>query len=162
MLWELLAADVERVEGIGAVGAVLKEVFLRFGLLLHRLVLSEAVSPTLHPGRLDGEDEVVVVHGIVGAERGGIVVEYDRMVRVRSVVRTEVGNQRRNLSLELDIERFEDIQAVAFRLTAHDPVDVGVVVHTDAERHHRRDVRVRAAVERRVERGKLRVGMDCI
>ena len=28
MLWELLAADVEGVEGIGAVGAVFKEVFV--------------------------------------------------------------------------------------------------------------------------------------
>ena len=215
VLWELLAADVEGVEGIGAVGAVFEEVFLRLGLLLHRLVLAEAVSPTLHSCGLDGKDEVVVVlavevrheallareplvdeeillvmahrvakvpvndlpavafklvdhdpmeilvvHGIVGAERSGIVVEDDRMVGVRSVIRTEVGNQRRNLSLELDIKRFEDVQAVALRLTAHDPVDVGIVVHTDAERLHRADVRVRAAVERRVERGKLRVGMD--
>ena len=215
MLWELLAADVEGVEGIGTVGAVFEEVFFGFGLLLHRFVFAEAVAPTLHSGRLDGEDEVVVVlavevwhkalltskalvdeeiflvvshrvakvhvddlpavafkfvdhhpvevlvvHGIVGAECGGVVVEDDRVVRVRCVVRTEVGNQCRDLSLELDIERFEDVKAASLRLTAHNPVDVCVVVHTDAERLHRADVRVRAAVERRVERGKLRVGMN--
>lgn len=61
MLRELLAADVEGVEGIGAVSAVFEEVFLRFGLLLHGFIFAESVSPTLHPGRLDGEDEVVVV-----------------------------------------------------------------------------------------------------
>ena len=32
MLWELLAADVEGIEGIGAVGTVFEEVFLRFRL----------------------------------------------------------------------------------------------------------------------------------
>ena len=32
MLWKLFAADVERVEGIGAIGAVFEEVFLRFRL----------------------------------------------------------------------------------------------------------------------------------
>ena len=49
------------IVGIGAVGAVFKEVFLGFGLLLHTLVLAEAVAPSLHSGGLDGEDEVVVV-----------------------------------------------------------------------------------------------------
>ncbi len=47
MLWELLVADVERVEGIGAVGTVFEKVFFGFRLLLHRLVLSEAVAFTL-------------------------------------------------------------------------------------------------------------------
>ena len=32
MLWELLAADVEGIEGIGAVGTVFEEIFLRFRL----------------------------------------------------------------------------------------------------------------------------------
>ena len=48
MLWELLAADIEGVEGICAVGAVFDEVFFRFGLLLHGLVLAEAVTSSLH------------------------------------------------------------------------------------------------------------------
>ena len=43
MLWELLAADIEGVEGIGAVGAVFEEVFLGFGLFLHGFVLAELI-----------------------------------------------------------------------------------------------------------------------
>ena len=43
MLWELLAADVESIEGICAVGAVFERVFFGLRLLLHRLVLAEAV-----------------------------------------------------------------------------------------------------------------------
>ena len=44
MLWELLAADVEGVEGIGAVGTVFEKVFFGLRLLLHRLVLAESVA----------------------------------------------------------------------------------------------------------------------
>ena len=44
MLWKLLSAGIERVEGIGAVGSVLEKVFFGLGLLLHRLVLAEAVA----------------------------------------------------------------------------------------------------------------------
>ena len=44
MLWELLAADVERVEGIGAVGTVFEKVFLGLRLLLHGLVIAESVA----------------------------------------------------------------------------------------------------------------------
>ncbi len=64
MLRELLAANVERIEGLCAVGAVFEEVFFRFGLLLHRFVLSEAVATALHAGGLDGEDEVIVVMAV--------------------------------------------------------------------------------------------------
>ena len=61
MLWELLAADIERVEGIGAVGMVFEKVLFGLRLLLHRFVLAEAVATSLHSCGLDGEDEVVVV-----------------------------------------------------------------------------------------------------
>ena len=61
MLWELLAADIERIEGIGAVGAVFEKVFFGLWLLLHRLVFAEAVAPSLHSCRLDSEDQVIVV-----------------------------------------------------------------------------------------------------
>uniref|UniRef100_UPI003FEFFBD0 hypothetical protein n=1 Tax=Prevotella sp. TaxID=59823 RepID=UPI003FEFFBD0 len=44
MLWEPLAADVEHIEGIGAVGTVFEEVFFGLRLLLHGLVLAEAVA----------------------------------------------------------------------------------------------------------------------
>ena len=217
MLWELLAADIERIEGIGAIGTVFEKVFFGLRLLLHRLVLAEAVATSLHSCGLDGEDkvivvlaievrhqallpsktlvdekilfivshrvaevhvndlpsvtlelmyyhpmEVLVVHGIVRAEGSGIVVVDDRLVRMRSIVSAEVGNERRDFALELHIERFEDAQAVGTRLTAHNPVDVGVVVHANAERLHWVDVRVRATVERAVERGELVSCVDSV
>ena len=215
MLWKLLAADIERVEGIGAVGTVFEKVFFGLRLLLHRLVFAEAVATTLHSCGLDGEDkvivvlavevrhqallpgktlvdekvflimshrvaevhvydlptmtlklmdyhpvEVLVVHCIVRAESCGIVVVDDRLVRVRCVIGAEVGYERRDFALELDVKGFEDVQAVGTRLTAHNPVDIGIVVHADAERLHRVDVRVRATVERAVKRGELVVGVD--
>ena len=61
MLWKFLAADVEGVEGIGAVGTVFEKVFFGLRLLLHRLVLAEAVASSLHSCGLDSEDEVIVV-----------------------------------------------------------------------------------------------------
>ena len=61
MLWELLAADVEGVEGIGAVGTVFEKVFFGLRLLLHTFVLAEAVTTTLHSCGLDGEDTVIIV-----------------------------------------------------------------------------------------------------
>ena len=210
MLWELLAADIERIEGIGAVGTVFEKVFFGLRLLLHTFVLAEAVASSLYSCGLDGEDkvivvlsvevrhealrpgkalidekvflimshrvaevhvndlpavalelmyyypvEVLVVYGIVRAESGGIIVVDDRLVGMRSIVSTEVGDEHRDFALELHIERFEDVQAVGTWLTAHNPVDVGVVVHTNAERLHRVDVRVRATVERAVKRGEL-------
>ena len=61
MLWEFFAADIEGVEGIGAVGTVFEKVFFGLRLLLHGLVLAEAVAPSLHSCGLDGEDKVIVV-----------------------------------------------------------------------------------------------------
>ena len=99
--------------------------------------------------------EVLVVHGIVRAEGGGIIVVDDRLVWVWCVIGAEIGDECRDFALEFHIERFEDVQAVGTWLTAHNPVDVGVVVHTNAKRLHRVDVRVRATVERAVERREL-------
>lgn len=60
---EFLAADVEGVECVGAVGAVFEEVSLGFGELLARLVLAEAIATSAHSCRLDGKDKV----GVIGA-----------------------------------------------------------------------------------------------
>ena len=93
MLWKLLSAGIERVEGIGAVGSVFEKVFFGLGLLLHRLVLAEAVALKLmdnHPM------EVLVVHGIVRAKGCGIIVVDDRLVWVWSVIGAEVGDERRD------------------------------------------------------------------
>ena len=217
MLWEFFAADIEGVEGIGAVGTMFEKVFFGLRLLFHRLVLAEAVASSLHSCGLDGEEkvivvlsvevrhkallpgkalidekiflivshrvaeihvndlpsvalelmyyhpmEVLVVHGLVRAEGGGIIVVDDRLVWGWCVVCAEVGNERRDFALELHIERFENVQAVGTRLTAHNPVDIGVVVHANAERLHRVDVRVRATVERAVERRKLVCCVDSV
>ena len=53
--------------------------------------------------------EILVVYGIVRAEGGGIIVVDDRLVRMRSVIGAEVGDERRDFALKLDIERFEDV-----------------------------------------------------
>lgn len=63
MVREFLAADVEGVESIGAVGAVFEQVFLGFGEFFAGLVLAEAVAPSADAGRLDSKDKV----GVVGA-----------------------------------------------------------------------------------------------
>ncbi|WP_417098089.1 hypothetical protein [Leyella stercorea] len=60
-MWELLAAEIEGIEGIGAVGTVFEKVFFGLRLLLHGLVLAEAVATSLHSCGLDGEDKVIVV-----------------------------------------------------------------------------------------------------
>ena len=61
MQWELLAADIERVEGIGAVGTVFEKIFFGLRLLLHTFVLAEAVAFTLHSCGQNGEDKAIVV-----------------------------------------------------------------------------------------------------
>ena len=168
MLRELLTADIQCIESIRAIGTMLQQVLFGLRLLLHRLVLMEAVPTPLHPSRLDSEyqiivilpvkkrhqalltrkalvdeevllvvahrvaqvhilylppvsfklmdddiAEVLIVHGIVRAEGRGIVVEDDRLVLMISVVRAEIIDQGGNLTFELDVERFEDVQAVA-------------------------------------------------
>ena len=164
MLWELLAADIERVEGIGAISTVFEKVFFGLRLLLHTFVFAEAVATPLHSCGLDGEDkvivvlsvevrhqallpsktlvdekilfivshrvaevhvndlpsvtlelmyyhpmEVLVVHGIVRAESGGVIIVDDSLVRMWCVVGAEVGDERRDFALEFDVERFEDV-----------------------------------------------------
>jgi hypothetical protein len=61
VLRELLTADVERVESVGAVSTVLEQVLFGLRLLLHRLVLAEAEASAFDTGRLDGEDKIIIV-----------------------------------------------------------------------------------------------------
>ena len=56
LLGELGATDVEGIESVCAVGAVLEQVFLGLGEFLPSLVLAEAVSATADPCGLQGED----------------------------------------------------------------------------------------------------------
>ena len=61
MLWELLAADIQCIESIGTVGTMLQQVLFGLRLLLHRLVLMEAVASTFDTSRLNGQNEVIIV-----------------------------------------------------------------------------------------------------
>lgn len=61
---EFLAADVEGVEGIGAVGAVFEQVFLGLGKFLAGLVFAEAVAATADARGLYGENQVLVVRAV--------------------------------------------------------------------------------------------------
>ena len=55
-LGEFGTADVESIESVCAVGAVLEQVFLGLGEFLPTLVLAEAVSAAADPCGLQGED----------------------------------------------------------------------------------------------------------
>ena len=112
MLWELLAADVEGVEGIGAIGTVFEEVFLRFGLLLHTFIFAEAISPTLHPGRLDGEDEVVVVLSVE--------VRHEALLPGEALVDEEILLVMPHRVAKVHVD---DLPAVAFKLMDNHPVE---------------------------------------
>lgn len=69
--------------------------------------------------------EVLVVHCIVRTEGGCVVVEHNCLVLMMGIVGAELRYQCRNLPLELHIERLNHIEAVALRLSRHNPVDVG-------------------------------------
>ncbi len=61
MLWKLLAPNIQRIESICAIGAVLQQVLLSFRIFLCRLVLSETVSTTFHASRLNGKNKIIIV-----------------------------------------------------------------------------------------------------
>lgn len=77
--------------------------------------------------------KILVVHGIARAKGGGIIIIDDTVVGMGRIVSAEVCNERRNLALKFYVERFEHILAVATRLTAHNPIDIGIVVHTNTK-----------------------------
>ena len=58
---KFLAADVESIESVCAVGAVFEEVFFRFGKFLTAFVLAETVTAAAYAGCLNGKDKVVVI-----------------------------------------------------------------------------------------------------
>ena len=65
------------------------------------------------------------------------------------IVAAEVLDECRNLTLELDVERLYDVEAAVAGLTGDNPVDVGVVVHADADRRVGVNILVGTRVERR-------------
>jgi len=94
VLWELLAADVESIESIGAVGAMFEEVLLGFVIFLARLVLVEAVASALHSSRLDGEDKVIIVLTVEERHQGllpGKTLVDEKVLKVHfDLVKSEV------------------------------------------------------------------------
>ena len=77
--------------------------------------------------------EILLVDGIVRAEGGCIEIVDHSLVSVLRIVTAEVLYECRNLTLELDVEGFDYIEAAVARLTGDNPVDVGVVVHAYAD-----------------------------
>ena len=77
--------------------------------------------------------EILFVDGIVRAEGGGIEIKDHGLVSVLRIVAAEVIDESRYLTLELDVERFDNIESAVAWLTGDNPVDVGVVVHADAD-----------------------------
>ena len=91
--------------------------------------------------------EVLFVHSIVAAQGGTVVIIDDHFGFVMDVIAAEVVNQSRYLALELRVEALDDVQTATARLARHYPVDVGVVVHADADGRKRIQVLIRTAVE---------------
>lgn len=58
---EFLAADVESIESVGAVGAMFEKVFFALGKFFATFVFSETVAASAHAGCLNGEDKVIVI-----------------------------------------------------------------------------------------------------
>lgn len=52
MLRKLLTPNIQRIESISAIGTMLQQVLLRFGILLRGLVFAKAISSAFHASRL--------------------------------------------------------------------------------------------------------------
>ena len=66
--------------------------------------------------------EVAVVDGIVRAEGGGIVIIDHGLVSMLRILTAEVLDECRNLTLELDVKRLDDVKTAVARLTGDNPV----------------------------------------
>ena len=116
MLWELLAADIEGVEGIGAVGTVFEKVFFGLRLLLHGLVLAEAVASSLYSCGLDGEDKIIVVLAVE--------VRHQSLLPGKALVDEKVFLIMSHRVAEVHVN---DLPSVALELMADHPIKVLVV-----------------------------------
>ena len=61
MLRKLFTPNIQRIESIRAIGAVLQQILLRFRILLSRLILSETVSSTFYASRLHRKNKVIII-----------------------------------------------------------------------------------------------------
>ena len=117
MLWELFAADIEGVEGIGAVGTVFEKVFFGLRLLLHTFVFAEAVASSLHSCGLDGEDKIIVVLAVE--------VRHQALLSGKTLVDEKILFIMSHRVAEVHVN---DLPAVAFKLMDYHPVEV-LIVH---------------------------------
>ena len=113
MLWELLAAYIEGVEGIGAVGTMFEKVFFGLRLLFHGLVFAEAVAPTLHSCGLDCEDKVIVVLAVE--------VRHQALLPGKTLVDEKVFLIMSHRVAEIHVN---DLPSVALKLMDYHPVEV--------------------------------------
>ena len=58
---EFRATNIQRIESVSAIGAVLQEVFLRFRKFLPSLIFVEAVPATTNACRLQCQDKIFIV-----------------------------------------------------------------------------------------------------
>lgn len=116
MLWELLAADIERVEGIGAVGTVFEKVFFGLRLLLHTFVFAEAVASSLYSCGLDSEDKVIVVLAVE--------VRHQALLPGKALVDEKVFLIVSHRVAEIHVN---DLPSVALELVTDHPMEVLVV-----------------------------------
>ena len=110
-------ADIERIEGIGAVGSVFERVFFGLRLLLHGLVLAEAVATSLHSCGLDGEDKVIVVLAVE--------VRHQSLLPSKALVDEKIFLVVSHRVAEVHVN---DLPSVALKLMDYHPVEV-LIVH---------------------------------
>ena len=64
MLRKLITLNIQRVKSICAIGTMLQQVLLLFGIFLCGLVFAKAISSTFHPCTLYGKNKIIVVLAI--------------------------------------------------------------------------------------------------
>lgn len=94
--------------------------------------------------------EVYRIDGIIGAERGSVIVKHHRLARMMCIILAKLRYESRNLTLVFNIERFEDIKTAKtlIGLSGYNPVYICIVIHADAKRTQSVEVAVGAAVHR--------------
>ena len=118
MLRKLLTPNIQRIESIRAIGAVLQQILLRFRILLCRLVLSETVSTTFHASRLHRKNQVIIILAVE--------VRHEPLLPSKSLV-----NQQVLLIMAHGIAQIHIIHRpnIAFKLMHHHPMKVMVIHH---------------------------------
>ena len=64
MLRKLFTPNIQRIESICTIGAMLQQVLLRFGILLRGLVFAKAIATAFHSCALYGKNKVIIVLAI--------------------------------------------------------------------------------------------------